>query len=382
MMSSEEVKPRILLITRNLPPLVGGMEKLMLNLANGLAEYADVTIVGPTGCSAFFPDDLVAYEFAENAPTFILSSTWKALRLCHSHDFDIIIGGSGLVSPTLRILGRIFGCKTLVYLHGLDLVVNNIIYQSVFTPCHRRLSRVLVNSSNTLHLAMEKGIVGERISIVNPGTNIPQTPDAKALSHFRENHNIDFEKTIVFVGRMTKRKGLSAFVKHSLPEILRKEPRCGLVIVGDEPQDSLNQLGEGAAVIDVVSSLENRDRVRFLGKLSDADLNVCYAASAVQIFPLIDIPGDVEGFGMVAIEAAACGTPTVAFNLGGVADAISSDNGHLVAPGHYEQFTTAVLAVLQSEEPTSQQCIRHGEKYCWDNFHRNIKHEVLQLATA
>jgi phosphatidylinositol alpha-1,6-mannosyltransferase len=379
-MPPNESKPKVMLITRNLPPLVGGMERLMHNLVTGLAGYATVTVLGPTGCADFLPKNLVVHEFPEKLVPFISRSTWRAVRLCRQNHFDIIIGGSGLVSPTLRVLRLLYGCKTLAYLHGLDLVVNSIIYQSVFTPCHRKLSHAVVNSTNTLKLAIEKGIARERLSVVNPGTNLPLLPSDQVLNSFRERHDIFFDKLIVFVGRITKRKGLSAFIKYSLPKILESESRAGLIVIGNDAQDSLSQLGEHSEVMDLISKLEQRERVLFLGKLNDEDLNICYAASDVQIFPLVDIPGDVEGFGMVAIEAAACGTPTVAFDLGGVSDAISGDNGHLVTAGQYHQFTDAVLTILKSGNPSSLQCIEHGKKYSWDIFNRNIKHEVLRLA--
>jgi phosphatidylinositol alpha-1,6-mannosyltransferase len=85
------------------------------------------------------------------------------------------------------------------------------------------------------------------------------------------------------------------------------------------------------------------------------------------------VEGDVEGFGMVAIEAAASGTPTVAFDLGGVADAISKENGHLVPPGDYDSFASRVAQVLQSNEPNADQCITHARRFTWKLYNERMR---------
>ena len=350
----------------------------MQNLAGGIHEYAHLTVIGPAGCSEFLSKDIVVHEFPDKLATFLLGSTWAAIWECRKSEFDIIIGGSGLISPTLRILGLLYGSKTLVYLHGLDLVVDNFFYQAVFTPCSRKISHIIVNSHNTRRLAIKKGIPTENISIVNPGTTLPEIPSNHDLDSFRARHNIPFKTLMVFVGRMTRRKGLSRFIKFCLPAILEAEPGTGLIVVGENPEDSLNQLGEHGAIKALLSNMAQKNRVLFLGKLSDSDLTLCYAASDVQVFPLIDVPGDVEGFGMVAIESAACGTPTVAFDLGGVGDAISANNGYLVPPERYDLFAESVLSVLRKKTPTKEQCIEHGKNYSWETFNQKVEYELLQ----
>src|SRR5690606_3589327 len=87
--------------------------------------------------------------------------------------------------------------------------------------------------------------------------------------------------------------------------------------------------------------------LRFLGVITDAQLATAYEAADVHIFPVRYIPGDPEGFGMVAIEAAAHGTPTVAFATGGVIDAVASgQSGQLVPPGDYAALAQAALEAL------------------------------------
>tara|TARA_R110002124_G_scaffold14338_3_gene64026 strand:- start:10819 stop:11949 length:1131 start_codon:yes stop_codon:yes gene_type:complete len=372
-MSTEARRKKILLITRNLPPLVGGMERMMQQLALDLAQHSELTVIGPKGCKRHLPPDITVREASPQLAPFLLLSTCHALLTCRRTKFDVVIGGSGLIGPTLRILCWLFRYKTLVYLHGLDLVVDNPLYQSIFIPSLRGIDRVAVNSNNTLNLAASKGIERQRIRVVNPGTKLPAPIDAASRTAFRQRYAIRGERYMVFTGRMTKRKGLSVFLQYILPLILESEPDTTLVVVGEEPQNSLNQQGEQADIQQQIASQNLQHTVTFLGNLQDRDLEICFAEAAVQIFPLIDVPGDVEGFGMVAIEAAACGTPTVAFKLGGVADAILPDNGRLVCPGDNALFAKNVVEILRSGEPNSEQCLAHAKRFTWQAYNEKMR---------
>jgi phosphatidylinositol alpha-1,6-mannosyltransferase len=378
-MQTPASKPRVLLITRNLPPLVGGMERMMQQLAQGINQYAELTVIGPKGCTPHLPLNATVHETSASLGLFLLLSTRLAINACRTSHFDVVIGGSGLTAPTLRILALLLRRKTLVYLHGLDLVVDSAIYQKLFIPCLRHIDSIAVNSRNTLELAVGKGIDETRMHIVHPGASPPTPVESGAGLDFRQRYAIPFERYMVFVGRMTKRKGLSYFLQHILPLILENEPRVGLVVVGSDPADSLNRLGEQAEILHHLSDNNTAQQIVFLGKISDRDLQICYADAEVQIFPLIQIPGDVEGFGMVAIEAAACGTPTVAFDLGGVADAISAQNGHLVPPGQPELFAASVLTVLRGGEPNSALCVAHARNFTWQAYNEKMRALISRL---
>lgn len=372
-MSTDQARLKILLITRNLPPLIGGMERLMQNMVGGAAEYAQITVIGPKGCSQHLPETTTVVETSAKLAPFLIFSAWHAFMANIKEPFDIIIGGSGLTAPILRALSWHCSGKTLLFLHGLDLVVDNTIYQNVFIPCIRTVDSAIVNSRSTRAIAIAKGVDSDRIQIVNPGTRLPAPITTAECIEFRRRHDIPFARYIVFVGRITRRKGLSGFLKNILPLILGNEPSVGLVVVGEDPTDSLNQLGEQVDVLAALAEHALQENVVFLGKLADRDLEISYAGAEVQIFPLVEVAGDIEGFGMVAIEAAACGTPTVAFDLGGVADAISDKNGHLVPPGRFDLFATYVLDVLQNREPNSGLCTEHSRQFTWPIYNDQVK---------
>lgn len=375
-------KPRILLITRNLPPLVGGMERLVLQAALGISDYAALTVIGPKGCSDFLPSPIKTHEVSHNLASFIARSALIARSLARKNAFDIVLGGSGLAALSVLFASRRARAKSALFVHGLDLVVDNWVYQRIFVPQILRVDSLIANSRNTHDIAVAKSANPKCISIVNPGTALPSAHAQGDRESFCDDHGIPFKRYIVFVGRMTERKGLSAFLRESFVHIIKAAPGTGLVVIGHEPSHSLNKRGEEAKVLETVDAMQLTNHVKFLGKLTDGGLMQAYAHADVQIFPLQEVSGDVEGFGMVAIEAASCGTPTVAFNVGGVSDAVTHRNGLLVPTKDYAQFATGVIKFLGKDKPSASQCREFAAQFAWPNYNKKIKEILSALAPS
>ncbi|MDZ7782927.1 MAG: glycosyltransferase [Halioglobus sp.] len=228
------------------------MERLLLNAAIGITGYADLTVIGPRGCREHLPRGVTVHEVPAGLGPFLAAASWQIIRLSARHAWAAAVGGSGLIAPLLllsRVLGR---CPTMVLLHGLDVVTDNRLYRAIFLPCIRRVDCVVANSANTRELAQARGVLPGRIAVVNPGTSLPPQPAQNELADFRNRHGIAFTHYLVFVGRLTRRKGLSRFLRHGLPQILRAVPDCGLVVVGQNPAQSLNRLGEEAEVFSAI----------------------------------------------------------------------------------------------------------------------------------
>lgn len=355
------------------------MERLVQQLITGLAEYAEVTVIGPAGCANHLPDDVTVIDVPFSLAGFLLQSLRAARRAAAQRRFDVVIGGSGLSALGVRAAARRCGARTLLLVHGLDIVVDNWIYQRLVLPQMKHIDLLVANSRNTLQLASDRGLACAATAIVHPGTELPDIDLPIDYRHFCDAHGIKEDRFFLFVGRMTERKGLAAFLEHSFADIAQRTDDVALVIVGHEPSESLNQRGEEAAVLSAVKALDLDHRVYFPGKLPDEELWAAYRLASAHVFPLRDIPGDVEGFGMVAVEAAACGTPTVAFHAGGVADAVSQDNGYLVPAGDYAQFTQRLLDLLEQKSPDEHQCRKHASGYTWSRYHAQIREQIEQL---
>src|SRR5690554_862805 len=346
-------KQRILIITRNLPPLVGGMERLNWHMADELAKYANVKIVAPKGSAVLKPEAVVVTEAPlKPLPLFLIIAFLKGLWVAWRWKPDVILAGSGLTAPIALFISKLCGAKSAAYLHGFDIAVNNKLYQTVWAPSFKKINHIFVNSTPTPQLALDAGVAEHNISIVHPGVELPSAlQPQERIEAFKKKHQLDDKKILLSVGRLTTRKGLKEFVAQALPQIVQAIPNVVLVIVGETPKSSLGAgMQTKEEIIQAAQENGLEAHVKFLGVITDkSELATVYEAANVHVFPVRHIPADPEGFGMVAIEAAAHGLPTVAFATGGIVDAVKEGaSGYLVEKNNYEQLSEKTVGLLKA----------------------------------
>ena len=377
-------QPRILHITRNLPPLVGGMERLNWHIADELSRHAQVQLIGPSGSAAQRPAAVPVTEVPlRPLPRFLLASAWQAVAVARRFQPHIVLAGSGLTAPAAWLAARASGAHAHVYLHGLDAAVQHPAYRAVWHPAIRRMVGVIANSQPTAELARSLGVAAEKIRIIHPGVTLPAAPQsAAALQEFRQRHQLGDRRLLLSVGRLTTRKGLREFVQHALPATVQAAPDTLLVVVGDAPADSLHASVQTRASIQAVADAAGiGQHLRFLGVITDPQELACaYESASLHIFPVRKLPGDPEGFGMVAIEAAAHGLPTVAFATGGIVDAVApGQSGHLVPPGDYPALAQAALHVL-ADDPGAWQprASAFAAQFAWSVMGQKLWHMLAK----
>jgi phosphatidylinositol alpha-1,6-mannosyltransferase len=346
---------KILIVTRNFPPLQGGMERLNLHMAKELARAAEVRLIAPEGAERYVaPPITVTPAPLKPLWRFLCVAGWKTLREARSWKPNVILAGSGLVAPLALIAARASGARAVVYAHGLDLVAPHPLYRALWLPLMKRFDGLIANSRATRQLAENIGVAPQRIAIVHPGVELPAAdPDPDARRRFRETHRLGDAPVLLSVGRLAARKGLREFVSEALPRIVARFPEVQLTVIGDAPSDALH--ANAQSIDSILATAKNagvEKNLRFLGKRSDAELSDAYAGADLHVFPVRHIPDDPEGFGMVAVEAAASGLATVAYATGGVVDAVSDGvSGALVPPGDAAAFAEAVLSLLRHPLP-------------------------------
>jgi phosphatidyl-myo-inositol dimannoside synthase len=394
---------RILLVTRNLPPLVGGMERLNWHMADELSKGAEVRVVGPAGSAATAPADVTVDEVSLRPLwKFLLHVQWRAWRVARAWKPDVVLAGSGLTAPAALLAARSCGARAAAYVHGLDLAVRHPIYRCLWRPALRRMDRVIANSRSTATLAQGIGVEPVRIGIVCPGVDLPadtavpvcdvtgpdepslaQAIDEKAgVANFRQCHSLGNRPLLLSVGRLSTRKGLREFVAQALPRIVAVHPDTLLLVVGDAPSDALHARAQTRESIQVVATRAGvAENLHFLGTITDYQvLGSIYRMADVHVFPVREISGDPEGFGMVAVEAAAHGLPTVAFATGGVVDAVADgESGYLVASGDYDAFVKAVLLVLVERGALCGSCRVHAAQFAWPRFGDGMRKQLSWL---
>lgn len=360
---------RILVVTRNFPPITGGMERLNWHLVDQLSDRFEVRLVAPRGSAARAPGTVMAIEIPlKPLGRFLFRAAGAAARQALTWKPHLVIAGSALTAPMAYLAARLCGAHSLVYVHGLDLVVPNVLYKALWQPVVRRTDRIIANSHATAKLARESGVPEARIETLHPGVEIP-APDPAARKRFRATLGLGDRKVLLSVGRLTARKGLLEFVRDVFPSIAKAYPDVRLVIVGSTPDQALYSKPQTPESIQAAADCAGLgDRLAFLGQISNAKLAEAYFGSDLMIFPVRHIEEDPEGFGMVAVEAAAHGLATVAYATGGTVDSVSDgQSGALVAPGDAPGFTRSVIALLDTPIPPGK-CREFALRFAWPMF--------------
>lgn len=378
MRDSTDPRPWALLVTRNFPPLLGGMEKINQQLLAALQPTWRTALCGPAGCAAFASEQTeVKQGKVRPLPVFLAGTLWRALRLAWLRKPELVLAGSGLTAPIAWLAARCVGGSAVVYLHGLDIVAPSRVYQWLWLPFIRRCDLALVNSVNTARLAASRAVRPDKLQVLHPGTYLPPL-DHLAASGFRQDQGFGQRKLLLSVGRLTQRKGLAEFVANTLAGVVSRFPNALLVIIGDEASEALHTRSgsERERILAAARVARVAQSVCFLGRCDEATLSAAYQAADLHVFPILELAGDVEGFGMVALESAAHGLCTVGFAVGGVPDAVQTgQTGTLVKSGDYLALAAAVnqqLAEGRSDARTHV-CREFAAGKTWPIFAQRLR---------
>ncbi len=184
--------------------------------------------------------------------------------------------------------------------------------------------------------AIARGAPAQRTSIVGIGVAAPDTAQTVRESGL-----------IVFVGRLVRRKGLAWFVHAVLPGLVGRHPGVRLAIVGTGP--------ERAAIQDAADRASVAHHLKWLGAVSDSEKWTLLQRAPICIAPNVRVEGDIEGYGIVALEAAAAGCALVAADLEGLRDAVvDGEGGALVPAEDAAAWTTALLELLADPARAAQ----------------------------
>ncbi len=342
---------KILFLSWNYPPALGGIEYVVANLFQGLRDRGhDVTLV--TTSSTNDADEAgVVRASRPGLLTYLWFCFRRSLSLCRKSRPDVIACGSVVTSPVAAILSRWFRIPMVVLMHGSDILHKGLLYQVVVRWSLRRATGLCANSAMTQKLLVEAGFEQSLIEVIHPGVcteDFEKCPDSGAEEILQE---LTGHRVLLTVGRLIRRKGVLEFVERVMPQLCQQYPELVYLIVGDDAKDSLvhrERLRD--RIVGRAKELGLAKNVRLPGALPNKDLVRLFFRSDIFVLPCIDVPGDVEGFGIVFSEAALADTPSVATRSGGIPEAVEDRlTGLLVDVGDYAGLTDAIRKLLDDE---------------------------------
>lgn len=345
-------KPHILFITRKYPPSIGGMQKMSFLLAREFAYLTQLYLVSFGRSQIWLPLGLM-----------ILFS--RSLTRLASGQVDVIYLGDSLLAPMGLFLGRLFHRPVALTAHGLDVTWPLAWYQAVMRFCLPRLDLVICVSQRTAKECLDRGVASKKITIINNGIDSEQLQLSCGHNMVREKLatslgiDIGQRPLVLSVGRLVPRKGYRWFIEEVAPRLLEANRDTLYLVAGEGPL--------ATELTEVIKSHGLQDSVILLGRVTDETLHLLYHAADVFVMPNIIVPGDMEGFGIVLLEAGACSLPIIATGVEGICDALMDGHGILLEPKDADGFAAAIIRLLKDEDYRSSEGARMQE-YVNNNF--------------
>lgn len=369
---------RHLLVTNDFPPKIGGIQSYLWELWRRLpAEEATVLTTAHPGAAEF---DAAAPIRVVRAPQPVLLPTPGLVRridaLAEEVDADLV-----LLDPALPLghlgprLARPYG----VILHGAEVTVPG----RVPGPRHA-LARVLRGAELVVAAGGYPADEGERaarrglpVVVVPPGVDVdrftPASPRSRA--EVRDRHGVPRDATLVVsVSRLVPRKGMDVLIR-AAARLAPVHPDLQVLIGGGGRDDArLRRLVD-----------ETGAPVRLLGRVDDDDLPGLYGAADVFAMDCRNrwLGLEQEGFGIVFLEAAACGIPQIAGDSGGAAEAVlDGETGIVVRDPRSVAELAAALRTLIVDPPLRQRMGLAAQRRCVEEFSYDVLAARLRGALA
>jgi len=201
------------------------------------------------------------------------------------------------------------------------------------------MHKLIAVGNETIRQAVVRGVARERCVYVSNGVD----PALKTLGREEALDRLQLNATnihLLTLGRLVRRKGVAWFVEHVMPTL---PENIIYLIAGDGP--------DRPAIEQAIQEKQLDGRVSLLGQVSEEDKLLLYSAADVFVQPNIPVVGDMEGFGLVVLEAGMYGLPVVASRLEGLKDAIrEGSNGELVTPLDQAAYRETILRLANDAD--------------------------------
>lgn len=327
-------KAEITLLTLDYPPQYGGVARFLGNLvreSDGLMRVivpADHAVEGPGQVQA--------------KPLFwaLWPRWWPMVNLARGSKRETSSVFVSHVFPvgTAAWMSRIFGGpEYAVLFHGLDIkLAKNVWKRWLLKKICRKAKALFTNSQATLD-ELRKLLPWVQATVMTPGIEDRAVP---SRDEARKSLGLDDQTEVVLsVTRLVPRKGIDLSL-HALAR-LQKSRDVEYVVLGDGPDKTRLQ-----GVAD-----ECRTQTRWVTTADDTEKWQWFAAADVFLLPVREETDDMEGFGIVYLEAALAGIPSVAGKSGGAGEAVRHEySGLLVNPKSIDDVETAVERLLDDKE--------------------------------
>ncbi|MCF7982636.1 MAG: glycosyltransferase family 4 protein [Pseudomonadales bacterium] len=288
---------------------------------------------------------------------------YKLSGLVLKYDIKILcVGELNSLSWVAALLKRLLGVKIINYIHGEE-VTNSASYGHYEENRKRYLANadalVAVSLFTKTYLIEHFGIASDKITLIPNGVDLNLFKPADKPLDLIQKHHLEGKQILLTVGRLIPRKGIDKTIA-ALPEVLKSQPNVHYLIVGVGPYET--------ALKSKVHELALESNVTFVGKVSTEDLSRYYQLCDIFLMPNRTMPdGDTEGFGLVFLEANACGKPVIGGKAGGAVEAVRDGFNGLSVNGESTEEIGDAINRLLTDHALRETIIQNGKQLARDS---------------
>ncbi len=353
-----------LITTRNFPPDVGGMQFLMLGVAKALVRHGPVKVYADDFKNSDNFDKSLDFSVERIKGIKFLAKYRKATQIQNfissKKDLRAIISDHWKSIEKLP-LNFCNNNKILCFIHGKE--INHNIGTHVHTRMIKSLNKsfkIIANSKFTKNLAIEKNISPNKIHVINPGIDFKNDIEDKDIELAKKNLKDSFP-VIITISRLEPRKSIDK-VLLSIKNLKSNYEKLKYLIIGDgEEYKNLNN---------IVNNLKLNDSVEFIRNTSQSYKNALLKYSNIFVMPSVQDGRSIEGFGIVFLEAAKFGVPSIGGIQGGASDIIQDGKSGLLCDGSQQsEIYKALLKMLKNKVyvEMGKQAENFSKDFSWEN---------------
>ena len=368
---------RSLLLTNDFPPIVSGISTYFYKLWEYLPQN-ELFVLAPKCKDDELIDSKVRYKIFRKTIPVGESCFAKILKMSIICFWAIIffvkyqikflhcgqVLSTGLAGLICHLL---FNCQYVVYVCGSESVrFGRIkILGWLIKKILNHADKIIANSQYTYQEYIRLGISPDRLTVVTPGVDIVFFKPQKKQNYFQTEFQLNNNFVMLTVSRLDERKGHDQVLK-ALASLKNEFPDIKYLIAGTGREKIKLQ--------NDVKRLDLEKNVIFTGFIKDEFLPQLYNCCNIFILPNrettenLQLKGDVEGFGIVFLEAAACGKPAIAGNNGGAVEAVAhNETGYLINPIDSKEIENTIKRFLEDKD-LSARMGKKGRQRCIDHF--------------
>jgi len=348
-----------LLITIDFPPRTGGVANYLANFSKNLPPDKIIVLANQNANAHHF-DGHQNYKiireqlFYKHLWPKWLKTYSLAKKIIKKEKIEQIIISHILPMGYIALMLKL---PFIVILHGYDIMnAQKTSWKKYWaTQILKQARHIIVNSHNTQNQVLNLAISQNKITIVYPCPNIkPEQLNEHERQTIKNELDLHHKKILLSVGRLTPRKGFDKVIE-ALPEVLKQIPNLIYIIVGNgSDKNRLEKLAE---------DLKVRGNLIIAEDIPNSNLSSFYDLANIFIMPARQIGEDIEGFGIVYLEANLFGKPVIAGKSGGVEDAvIDNQTGILVNPESVQEISQAILKLFNNPELANKLGVQGKER--------------------